>query len=188
MKRIIRYCKLTPEEASQYNAIREQIEKEKPEITARIRARVAATRRTGAGENGGARTWCEWHPLDIKSPRNPAQDLGSGVYRIRLTDAAGNPVAIPRALAVDPDGIVYIGAGNLCDRIGILMDITRNESPKEFHNLAATWRRFDLNRLGDRRRLQVQFRACENEFLEEQQELVDYKTRFGDLPAGNVKL
>lgn len=188
MKRIIRDRKLTPEEAAKYNAIREQVEREKPEITARIRDRVAAARRTEIGDNGGSRTWSEWFSLDIKSPRNPAQNLGTGVYRIRLTDSTGTPVTIPRALGVDADGIIYIGAGNLCDRIGILMDITRDEPPKEFHNLATTWRRFDLSRLGDRRRLQVQFRICKNEFLEEQQELVDYKTRFGDMPVGNVKL
>jgi hypothetical protein len=132
--------------------------------------------------------WSEWHSLDFRAPRNPAQDQSDGVYRVRATDAGGAPILISRALAVDPEGIVYIGAGNLCGRIGILLDITREEPPKEFHTLATTWRRFDLNRVGERRRLQVQFRACENQFLEEQIELTDYKTRFGDLPVGNLKL
>lgn len=45
MKRTIRNRRLTPEEAAKYNALREQIEREKPEITMRIRQRIASLRK-----------------------------------------------------------------------------------------------------------------------------------------------
>ena len=46
MKRITRDRRLTPEEAAKYEAIREEIEREKPEIDSRIRER-----REAEGEN-----------------------------------------------------------------------------------------------------------------------------------------
>ncbi len=42
MKRIIRDRPLTPEEAAEYRAVREEIAREKPDLEARIRARMAA--------------------------------------------------------------------------------------------------------------------------------------------------
>lgn len=54
MKRTIRNRRLTPEEAARYNALREQIEREKPEITIRIRQRMAKRRREAARLSGEA--------------------------------------------------------------------------------------------------------------------------------------
>ena len=51
MKRITRDRHLTPEEAAKYNAIREEIEAEKPEISARIRQRMARRRKQKAAES-----------------------------------------------------------------------------------------------------------------------------------------
>ena len=51
MKRINRDRRLTSEEATKYNAIREEIEAEKPEINARIRRRVADKRKQKAAES-----------------------------------------------------------------------------------------------------------------------------------------
>ena len=45
MKRLKRNRRLTPQEAANYNAIRKEIEQEKPQINARIRKRMAAKRR-----------------------------------------------------------------------------------------------------------------------------------------------
>lgn len=55
MKRIVRDRHLTAEEAAKYDAIRQQIEHEKPEINARIRAQMA-TRRRAAADGAGVRT------------------------------------------------------------------------------------------------------------------------------------
>lgn len=52
MKRIVRDRRLTAEEAAKYDAIREQIEREKPEINARIRAQLAARRKALADRAG----------------------------------------------------------------------------------------------------------------------------------------
>lgn len=46
--------RLTAEEAAKYDAIREQIEQEKPEINARIRAQLAARRKAAAAGAGVA--------------------------------------------------------------------------------------------------------------------------------------
>ncbi len=48
MKRITRDRKLTQEEAEKYNAIRAEVEAEKPEINARIRQRLASNRNAKA--------------------------------------------------------------------------------------------------------------------------------------------
>jgi len=52
MKRITRDRQLTAEEAAKYNAIREEIDREKPEINARIRKRMAAKRKAEASHWG----------------------------------------------------------------------------------------------------------------------------------------
>jgi ribosome-binding protein aMBF1 (putative translation factor) len=54
LKRIIRDRRLTAEEAAKDDAIREQIEQEKPEINARIRAQLAARRKAAAAGAGVA--------------------------------------------------------------------------------------------------------------------------------------
>ncbi len=131
-------------------------------------------------------TWSEWFPLD--APKNPAPAQGHGVYRVRIVDDAGLPVPIRHPFDVDVDGIVYIGEGYLSGRIGFLPDITRQGDPKEFHQFSTTWRVYNLGRIGDRRKLQVQFRLCDNCKLEEKTELADYKARFGSIPIGNLKL
>lgn len=52
MKRITRDRHLTREEAAKYDAIREEIEQEKPEINARVRKRMAAKRKAEASQSG----------------------------------------------------------------------------------------------------------------------------------------
>ena len=52
MKRISRDRHVTPEEAAKYNAIRKEIDTEKPEIDARIRKRMATKRKAEASQSG----------------------------------------------------------------------------------------------------------------------------------------
>lgn len=52
MKRITRDRHLTPEEAAEYDAVRKEIEQEKPEINARIRERMSAKRKAEASQSG----------------------------------------------------------------------------------------------------------------------------------------
>ena len=51
MKRVNRDRRLTSEEAAKYNAIREEIEAERPEINTRIRKRMAEKRKQKAAES-----------------------------------------------------------------------------------------------------------------------------------------
>ena len=53
MKRVTRDRQLTPAEADRYNAIREEIEAEKPKINARIRQRMDEKRKVDATGFGG---------------------------------------------------------------------------------------------------------------------------------------
>ena len=53
MKRITRDRHLTRQEADRYQAMRAEIEEEKPEINARIRQRMAAERKAEASRSGG---------------------------------------------------------------------------------------------------------------------------------------
>jgi ribosome-binding protein aMBF1 (putative translation factor) len=52
MKRLTRNRKLTPDEAAKLKAVRAEIEREKPEINARIRAQMADKRRAAASAAG----------------------------------------------------------------------------------------------------------------------------------------
>ena len=52
MKRITRKQPVTVAEAAQYDAIRKQIDVEKPEIEAKIRSRIAAGRKAAARREG----------------------------------------------------------------------------------------------------------------------------------------
>lgn len=53
MKRMTRDRPLTPAEAEKYNAMRDEIEAEKPEINERIRERMTETRKVDATLSGG---------------------------------------------------------------------------------------------------------------------------------------
>ena len=52
MKRITRKRRLTPEEAAEYRTVRQQVEEEKPQINARIRAQMAQRRKAAAQRSG----------------------------------------------------------------------------------------------------------------------------------------
>jgi ribosome-binding protein aMBF1 (putative translation factor) len=52
MARITRSRRLTEEEAAHYNDLREKIEREKPEITARVRSQLAQRRKEQARRSG----------------------------------------------------------------------------------------------------------------------------------------
>ncbi len=54
MKRQSRNSRLSPEEAAKYNAVRDEVENEKPEINARIRKKIAEKRTAQAKQSGGS--------------------------------------------------------------------------------------------------------------------------------------
>lgn len=127
--------------------------------------------------------WSEWHR--IGDGYTMAQE--PGVYVVRLTTAARSPVAIPRAIGVDQDGIVYIGeSSSLSNRLGRLLWMTADDiATRQHHSLIAAWICYDLERLGSRSLLEVRWRFCIDHKLQERQMIGDYKKRYGDIPVGN---
>jgi hypothetical protein len=87
--------------------------------------------------------------------------------------------------------VLYVGkapgAGGLRKRIGRLAWIA-TENAKSHHNLIETWGMFDLGWLVDRKRLFVQWYACDDPDREEGLLLRRYKAEFGDLPPANLAL
>lgn len=79
MKRIVRGRRLTAEEAANYRKIRSQIEQEKPEIEARIRARMA--------ERGKKTTECS-HEGTLGQRIRAAREA-RGETQVALAAAAG---------------------------------------------------------------------------------------------------
>ena len=82
--------------------------------------------------------WNKWQ--DISLAKNLAGELRKipGVYKIRLSDSAGQPIPIGRLLGIDKEGVLAIGEStNLARRI------------KEFYK-AYTAERFGRHSVGDR--------------------------------------
>ena len=76
MKRITRDRLLTPEEATRYDAIRQEIEQEKPEISDRIRKRMAKQKTAVASDSGeGSPSENGFDDLDTVADR-----LGVGIH------------------------------------------------------------------------------------------------------------
>lgn len=130
--------------------------------------------------------WSEWHRF-AEMAQNPTENCKMGVYQVRITSPDRKPVTVPRALGNDPDGILYIGCGYLADRVGRLLRI-HEPNPKHHHNFISVYLTFGLEKLGDRRCLEIRWRECEDYAQEERRLLDEYKRRTGDIPPGNRKL
>jgi ribosome-binding protein aMBF1 (putative translation factor) len=111
MKRVIRNRRLTPEEADKYNAIREEIEREKPEINARIRARLAEKRRAA----------CEPGTLTLgQRIRTAREQLGQS--QVNLAAAAGISQGYLSQLEQDEREPPLSVAARLARALGISLD------------------------------------------------------------------
>ena len=112
MKRIPRNRRLTPEEKAKYNAVREQIEQEKPEINARIRARMAEKRRAEAGQSGS-----QTLGQRIRAAR---EELGQS--QVNLATAAGISQGYLSQLEQDEREPTLSIAARLARALGISLD------------------------------------------------------------------
>jgi len=132
--------------------------------------------------------WTNWQRF-AEMTSNPAPSR-KGVYQIRATAENGTPKTIRRACEDDSDGILYIGEGNLCGRIGYLLEIVREDCEPKGHRKSFTpsFARYGLKRICDRRLLEVRWMECENCKAEEKQLLEAYKVRTGDIPPANLRL
>jgi len=58
--------------------------------------------------------WTDWK--DIEGIKEDTIHKGCGVYKIRLANAKGSPIEIPRFLDKDKDGILMIGQSKNIER------------------------------------------------------------------------
>jgi len=112
MKRITRNRKLTPEEAAEYRAVREQVEREKPEINARIRARMAEQRKAEAGRSGGQTLG--------QRLRSAREQLGQS--QMNLAAAAGISQGYLSQLEQDEREPTLSIAARLAEALGVSLD------------------------------------------------------------------
>ena len=116
---------------------------------------------------------------------NPCADCGKGVYQIRATLKNGWSVPIHRACGVDYEGILYIGEGNLCERVGYVTNAWKGDA-KAHHQFTSTFTTYKrLDRIVDREFLEVRWYEIDDCKQEEARLIDEYVHKFGDLPPGN---
>lgn len=112
MKRIIRDRHLTPDEAAKYNAVRKEIEAEKPELNARIRKRMAQKRKEKAAELDS--------PTLGQRIRTAREALGES--QVNLAAAAGISQGYLSQLETDEREPTLSIAARLAQALGISLD------------------------------------------------------------------
>ena len=112
MKRVTRDRRLTHQEAAKYNAIREEIEQEKPEINARIRKRMAEKRKADASQSG----------RETLGGRIRAAREARGESQVRLAAAAGISQGYLSQLEQDEREPSLSIAARLAQALGVSLD------------------------------------------------------------------
>ncbi|MEO0090556.1 MAG: hypothetical protein ABIK40_03710 [candidate division WOR-3 bacterium] len=131
--------------------------------------------------------WSQWKDLE----KEPCSYEKSAIYKIRLSNHKGKPIAIPRFLKKDKNGILMIGrTKNLKRRLNnFRRAVEKNISPhsegKKFHLIKST-RNFKTQ-YGSNWRLEYSFkRLCKNQIKkEEEKTLKNYFKEYGELPVLN---
>jgi len=112
MKRITRERHLTPEEALRYDAVREQVERERPEIEAQIRKHIAERRRAEARQAGrdtlgerlrAAREACGLSQVALASAAHISQGYLSQLERDEREPTLSIAARLARALGISLD-------------------------------------------------------------------------------------
>ncbi|MEO8496286.1 MAG: helix-turn-helix transcriptional regulator [Planctomycetota bacterium] len=112
MKRIQRDRHVTPDEAAKYNAIRDEVEQEKPEINDRIRKRMAEKRKATATQTG-----TQTLGQQIRAAR---EQLGES--QVNLATAAGISQGYLSQLETDEREPTLSIAARLAQALGISLD------------------------------------------------------------------
>ena len=112
MKRVTRDRHLTGEEAAKYDAVREEVEQEKPEINARIRRRMAAKRKAEADQ---------WATRTLgRRIRSAREALGES--QVSLAASAGISQGYLSQLETDEREPTLSIAARLAEALGITLD------------------------------------------------------------------
>jgi len=112
MKRITRNRHLTAEEAAKYNAIRKEIDGEKPDINARIRKRMAAKRKAEASQSD----------VQTLGQRIRAAREALGESQVKLATAVGISQGYLSQLESDEREPTLSIAARLARALGITLD------------------------------------------------------------------
>ena len=130
--------------------------------------------------------WNEWKPF--REWKNVSHvPLTRGVYQVRACDEKGVPVQICRSCGEDTDGLLYIGEGQLQNRLGRLQYLGLVDG-KAHHHFIATFGYYGLDRICKREDTEIRWAVVDN-CKEAERDLIDaYCKKFGDMPPGNLKL
>jgi ribosome-binding protein aMBF1 (putative translation factor) len=112
MKRVTRNRRLNPAEVAKYDAIREKIEQEKPEINARIRQHMAEKRKAEARQTGS----------QTLGQRIRAAREACGVSQVVVAEAAGISQGYLSQLEQDEREPALSIAVRLAQALGISLD------------------------------------------------------------------
>ena len=133
--------------------------------------------------------WSDRHALDYARLFPPEP----GVYRLlALRDSAAAP--IPRLLATDPDGVLYVGkAARLRGRVRTLVkcireDVRGHAAGRRFHHIDRLRARAGLDKFSDTFELRLSFFTCnsvEDAKSAETQVLHAYIAQYGEVPPLN---
>ena len=144
------------------------------------------SRRILAHSDGWSSEWAEW--TDIWEIPNYE---GCGIYQIRLADAEGFPVAIPRFVDTDKDGILQVCCSENIKR-GIYRFFAATEGKRYTHaegeRLQLLKRYTNLKERYKDCKLQYSFKKQPNrrEARIEQERLIKcYVKRYGEVPPNN---
>lgn len=126
-------------------------------------------------------------PVLLAAEEWPGVLPSPGVYRIRSFNRAGRPMAIPRALGTDPDGVLDIGEGQSLER-RLYQFWGRARGKSYAHSAAAEYDSWELTRHWPFDQLRFDFFHVPNKKGAEQAELEmldEYRSRFYDRPPLN---
>jgi len=112
MKRVTRARELTPEEAEKYDDLREKVETERPEITARVRSQLARQRRARARQSGSPSL----------GERIRAAREASGLSQVRLATSARISQGYLSQLEQDEREPTLSIAARLATALGVSLD------------------------------------------------------------------
>ncbi len=100
--------------------------------------------------------WSEWRSLD-----KPSDSSGAAVYEVRIVNADGLPLPVPRMLLTDETGVLSIGeAGNMENRRRQCRDAIRKGAGHSSYNLL----HYVLQHTDFRKKFtdfQLQYRYCD---------------------------
>lgn len=129
--------------------------------------------------------WTDWHPADEQLAATLDREHGSreALYMVATDDEDGKPIPVPRVLGIDSEGVLYLGRGQLADRVADARSAAKagsgaHEKVRKAHGMAARLS-------GQPRPLLFAWIVVEKADAAELRWLEGYEQKFGELPPCN---